>query len=201
MPGVAPGYQLRAATHADYDFLFGLHVATMKALVTQVWGWDEAFQRAHFREHFDPARSKVVVVDGHDVGAISVDRRPGELYIANVELLPAFQGRGIGAALIRDVLEEAAREGLSVGLQVLHANRAARLYERLGFREVGRTETHRHMRAEPLGGGRVAPGGSTGPSPPAGRLPAVKLGLGLTMQFERGQSLEQQVRERIEQVE
>ena len=36
------------ATASDIDFLYALHVATMKEYVDQTWGWDEAFQEDVF---------------------------------------------------------------------------------------------------------------------------------------------------------
>ena len=64
-----------------------------------------------------------------------------------IEILPEYQNRGVGSAVIRDVLAQAQAEGLPVGLQVLKVNPARRLYERLGFNVVGETATHYLMRA------------------------------------------------------
>lgn len=60
-------------------------------------------------------------------------------------LLPEFQGRGIGTKLIQAVMGEAAGLGLPLRLQVLKANRARRLYERLGFHVYAETATHLQM--------------------------------------------------------
>jgi ribosomal protein S18 acetylase RimI-like enzyme len=57
-------------------------------------------------------------------------------------LLPEFQNRGIGTAVLRELLAHAEGRGVPVQLGTLHANRAAALYRRLGFREIGRTQTH-----------------------------------------------------------
>jgi ribosomal protein S18 acetylase RimI-like enzyme len=67
-----------------------------------------------------------------------------------IELLPAWQGKGIGTAIIRTLL--ARRKDVS--LRVLTSNpRAAALYERLGFRVVQRTPERLYMRAEPASEG------------------------------------------------
>jgi ribosomal protein S18 acetylase RimI-like enzyme len=140
-------YHLRPATHADHDFLYRLHVAAMKAVVAQVWGWDEAWQRQHFDDHFDPSHARIVVVDGTDVGVVAVEWREDAAFIASIEILPEYQGRGLGGAIIGDVITEAAARGLPVTLRVLKANPAARrLYERLGFTITGETDTHYLMR-------------------------------------------------------
>lgn len=142
-------YSLRAATDDDYAFLERLHMATMKELVTRVWGWDEADQAARFRAAFVPERGRIIVVDGRDVGTLWTERRPGNIFIANIEIAPEHQGQGLGTAVIGDLVADARRQGLPVALQVLKPNRARRLYERLGFAITGETATHYLMRTAP----------------------------------------------------
>jgi ribosomal protein S18 acetylase RimI-like enzyme len=143
-------YTLRQATDNDYDFLYILNSATLKDYVLQTWGkWDEEWQSARFRANFDPSEYQIIVVNGHDVGEIILVERETDLYIASVEILPECQGRGIGTAVIKDILAQADRAGLAVALQVLKVNPARRLYERLGFAVIGETETHYLMRSRP----------------------------------------------------
>ncbi len=65
-------YTLRQATEADYAFLYHLPRATMKDYVAQTWGWDETVQAAMFKERFNPGHSQIVVIDGRDVGVLSI---------------------------------------------------------------------------------------------------------------------------------
>lgn len=159
-------YRLRPATEDDFGFLSRLHAATMKATVTEVWGWDDGFQAAYFRDHFDPSRQQIIVVDGRDIGVLAVERHPDGVFLGNIEIAPEEQGRGLGAAIVRDVMTESFGRGLPVALQVNRINRARRLYERLGFVETGRTETHVQMTASPPAGGRpVVPKGELAVDP------------------------------------
>ena len=134
--------QLREATQADRDFLWGVQRRAMRPVVEATWGWDEAFQARHFAERFATVDWFIVSVDGADVGALRFTVQGDHVFLANVALLPEHQGRGIGTQLVNIVLEEANRLNLSVRLQVLKANRARRLYERLGFQVYGESETH-----------------------------------------------------------
>ena len=145
----ATTYTLRHATADDYAFLEALHTATMRDVVTRVWGWDAAIQEALFRRSFDPARSQIVVVDGQDAGVFALEKRDDAWFLANIEIAPGYQSRGLGAQLIGSILSEAHAAGLPVTLQVLKINRARSLYERLGFAVTGSTETHFLMRAGP----------------------------------------------------
>jgi GNAT superfamily N-acetyltransferase len=140
------GYTLRPAQMADYQFLYTLHRATIREYVAEIWGWDEAWQRDYFRQKFDPAATEIIGFDGRDIGILKLERRPDELFLALIEILPEWQGRGIGAAVILDVLAQGVQWGLPVTLQVLYNNPARFLYERLGFVLTGRTETHLTMR-------------------------------------------------------
>lgn len=88
----------------------------------------------------------VWVEDEHVVGNLSLRRAAGSnsqgYLIGNVVVHADYQGRGIGHALMEAALETTRqRKGHWIGLEVNANNVAAcRLYEQLGFREVGRTE-------------------------------------------------------------
>ncbi len=137
-----PDYTLRQATDEDYDFLYRLHVAAMRHLVAQVWGWDDARQEQFFADHFDPAPARIVVVGGEDVGVVAVEWGAADAFVANIEILPDYQGCGLGTAIIRSVIVEAVARTLPVRLQVLKSNPARRLYAHLGFVVTGETATH-----------------------------------------------------------
>ena len=139
-------YELRRASEADHDWLRRLHHAAMRGSVEQIWGWDEAEQDKYFRERFDPARLQIFQVDGRNAGVLEVEERPDEIYLADIQISPEMQGRGIGSAVIRDLQRRAAARGVPLALQVNRANRARALYERLGFAMTGEMETHYHMR-------------------------------------------------------
>jgi ribosomal-protein-alanine N-acetyltransferase len=62
-----------------------------------------------------------------------------EIHVLNVAVAPRARGRGLGAALLRRVLDEAAvRRVVAVTLEVRRGNAVGRrLYESFGFEEVG----------------------------------------------------------------
>lgn len=135
-------FTTRPASEDDYDFLYGLHVAALKDYVAQSWGWEDTVQERMFREGFDPSKVEILVVDGRDVGVLSLERRDDEIFISSIEILPEWQNRGLGTAVIQNVRREARNLGLPVGLRVLKVNPARRLYKRLGFSVVEETATH-----------------------------------------------------------
>jgi ribosomal protein S18 acetylase RimI-like enzyme len=140
-------YTLRPATVEDYDFLYDLHEASMRVYVHATWGWVDAFQREMFKKSFGDKPRSIVIIDGVANGVIGVQVRAEEVYVDLIELHPRVQRRGIGAALVRSVLEQAAARRLPAALRVLKVNVGARrLYQRLGFAIVGENETHYDMR-------------------------------------------------------
>jgi ribosomal protein S18 acetylase RimI-like enzyme len=141
------GYQLRPATPADYDFLYNLHRSTIREYVDDIWGWDEARQQDRFRQLFDPTARRIIQFDGQDIGVLQLAVDEKELFLGLIEILPDYQGRGIGTAVVLDVLAQAEQAALPVRLQVLFNNPAQHLYARLGFAITDRSETHLTMRA------------------------------------------------------
>jgi ribosomal protein S18 acetylase RimI-like enzyme len=142
-------FELRPARESDREPLYAVHCATMRDVITRTWGWDEAWQRANFDGRFDPSKVSIVSAGGRDVGSVWLEIRPGELYVAELQIVPEMQGRGLGSAVLRGVVASAAARGACVTLQVLDLNvRARRLYERLGFYVTGETDryvTDRHV--------------------------------------------------------
>ena len=144
-------FELRPASEADYDFVWRVAATTMRDYVNAIWGWDEAWQEQRFRGNYSAAPWRVIVVDGQDAGATQYDRRPadGDLFLANIYLLPEFQRRGIGSAIVKGLMAEAIAANLPFALTVLKSNPdAKRLYERLGLRVVDENAERYFMSTE-----------------------------------------------------
>jgi ribosomal protein S18 acetylase RimI-like enzyme len=139
-------HRLRPAGAEDRDFLLQVYGSTREEELRLVDWSDEqkaAFVRMQFeaqdtyyREHYEPATFDVIEVDGVGAGRLYVARWEDEIRIIDIAFLPEYRGRGIGTALLRELLEEGARAGKRVSIHVELHNPARRLYERLGFVQV-----------------------------------------------------------------
>jgi ribosomal protein S18 acetylase RimI-like enzyme len=146
----ASAWTLRPATADDRDFVVEVNRVAMGPYLEATFGWDEAELRVYFSERFDAAGGEVIEVDGFGVGELLVQRRPGELFLVRLALLPDWQGRGIGSAVVRMLIERARALETALVLDVFQTNpRAAQLYEALGFVRTGESETDVSMRLEP----------------------------------------------------
>jgi GNAT superfamily N-acetyltransferase/predicted nucleotidyltransferase len=141
---------LRQATNADSEFAYQTKKAAFRTYVAAAGGWDEAEQRQLHRRRFAEQEFQVVQVSGEDVGVLVVARGLDCMKVNQLFILPEHQGRGIGEAIMKRVIEDAEGHGLPIRLRVLKANtRAASFYRRLGFVETGETDTHITMERSP----------------------------------------------------
>lgn len=139
---------LRQATEADYDFLYHLIVACLKEYIAATWGWDDVFQENYFASRFNPENTSVLVVEGRDVGQLTLEEKDNSIVLSQICVLPRYQGQGLGTEVIQGVLAKAEIRNCPVRLRVLKVNPARRLYERLGFVVFGETPTHYLLQTE-----------------------------------------------------
>ncbi|HEY6729213.1 MAG TPA: GNAT family N-acetyltransferase [Polyangiaceae bacterium] len=147
----------REAEDSDRSFLRKLHHAAYRDVVTRQFGkWVESDQDAWFEQKQD-SPIKIIELDGVPVGAIAVHDADDHVFLAELQIAPEFQNRGIGSTMLRAELERATELARPLRLRVLFQNHARALYERHGFTVTGHTETHYLMAWEPrstIGSGR-----------------------------------------------
>ncbi len=116
----------------------------MREYVEGTWhSWDDAIQGARFEDPEEVAKLSILLVERRKAGLLHVVRNATDMYLANIQIHPEFQNRGLGSLVVRGVMDEARGRGQPLRLQVLKVNAAARrLYERLGFRAFDETPTH-----------------------------------------------------------
>jgi len=145
---MSENYDLRPATEAEYDFLWKVVETTMREYVAAIWGWDEEWQRRRFQNNFSKAEWQIIVAGGQNAGGLRFEHRlvDGDLFLANIHLLPEYQGGGIGSAIVRDLEAQANIASVPLTLNVLKSNPGAlRLYERLGLLVVSENEERYFM--------------------------------------------------------
>jgi len=137
---------LRPATPLDEGFFRHIYAESRRLELDQVtWseGVREQFlraqfdaQAAHYQQHYPGAEFLAIELDSQPAGRLYVWRTEPEIRIMEIGLAPAFQGRGIGTALLTQLIEEGRASGKRLTIHVEKFNPARRLYARLGFREA-----------------------------------------------------------------
>ncbi len=139
-------FTLRPVDSRDFTFLYMLHRDSLGPYVERIWGWDEDWQRQHYEENYQPKYMQIIQVEGRDVGMIAVAEYENSFTLRQIEILPEYQGQGLGAAVIRHLQAESAAAGKALTLRVFKINPALRLYLRLGFRILREDDVHYNMR-------------------------------------------------------
>lgn len=136
----------RPETDDDREFTAKLYISTREEELRPV-EWPEtqklAFlrqqfeaQRLHYRQNYDAAEYSIILDGDVPIGRLYIHRRPEDVRVMDIALMPEYRGRGIGAMLVQNILDAAAAEGKSVSIHVEMNNPAMRMYERLGFKQI-----------------------------------------------------------------
>lgn len=130
------------ATGDEKEFCRQLHHAAYRDVIVRQFGaWNEPLQDSFFENTFKSS-GEIILWNGDAVGFLAKGIFPDHVFLSELQLLPEYQGRGVGTRIIRQIQEEAAQLKRPIRLQVLRENKARELYERLGFTTSGETGTH-----------------------------------------------------------
>jgi ribosomal protein S18 acetylase RimI-like enzyme len=150
---------LRPFRPDDQEFLYALYASTRLHEIAG-FGWPAAQQEMFLRMQFNAqyrsyesaypqAEHQIVEQDGEPIGRIMVLREKAFVLLVDIALLAEHRGRGVGGQLLRGLIQECARDGAPMRLQVLKTNPALRLYERLGFTRTGEDQMYIQMERPP----------------------------------------------------
>ena len=148
--------QTRPITEADQPFNLFLYGTTRTRELDRTTLTEEernAFvrqqfeaQHQHYTNHFPNADFHLIEKNAKPIGRIYIDRRPAEIGLMDIALLPEFQGQGIGGIFMDMLKSEAKDAGLPIVLHVeINNPDAYRFYERHGFLPIEDQQTHVKM--------------------------------------------------------
>jgi ribosomal protein S18 acetylase RimI-like enzyme len=151
---------LRPVRPDDEALLLAVYTSTRQEELA-LTDWDDGQKAAFCRQQFSAQRTwyeeqyvgasfQVIEADGEPAGRLYVHRRPEEIRIVDISLLPEFRARGIGSALIRALQREASASTRMLSIHVERFNRALSLYRRLGFEAAGEHGVYLLLRWPPV---------------------------------------------------
>ena len=146
---------VRPATSADEPFLLKLF-ATTRANELSLMNWDEnqkqvfiamqfKAQSQQYVMNYPHAEHRIILWNDEPVGRLLLDRGEQELTLVDIALLPAHRNKGIGTVLIQGIVKEAVAAAKPIRLHVFCSSAAKRLYERMGFSQVGEDAAYLEM--------------------------------------------------------
>lgn len=153
-----PAVTLRALHPDDMAFIERLYAGSRAEEMSRS-GWPAqqiaAFlkqqfnaQHAYYQAHYADGELLIIELQGQPIGRLYMFWGATTLNLIDITLLPEFQGRGIGSALIEAQLRRADEQGLKVELFVESYNPAQRLYGRLGFYVCGDSGVYLKLRRD-----------------------------------------------------
>ena len=148
--------ELRPVSESDDDFLLSVYGSTRADELAQVvWPegqkemfirWQFTLQRREYDTRFPDAEYSVIVIDQQPAGRIWVGTDNEQIRLLDIALLPQFQNRGVGTALLQKLMTRAQNEGKALRHMVFVLNNDAdRFYERLGFKQIEEFGAYKHM--------------------------------------------------------
>lgn len=141
----------RQATDADTEAARKIHHAALHDVVVRQFGeWDKKEQDDFFAGSWSPETFEIIQSNGTDVGYCGITHHSDHISVNELMISPEYQGKGIGSSILLEVINEARSKGIAVKLQVLKENKAQDLYRKLGFKDMGTTDTHIQMELNPI---------------------------------------------------
>jgi GNAT superfamily N-acetyltransferase len=139
--GAAAAFSLVPAREADFERLFEIRLHAMRPSLERIGRFDPERARARFRASFRPEHTRLILDPaGQLIGCVAFGPQDGALLLEHFYLVPQAQGRGVGGAILRQLLGEANESAKPIRLDVLRGSDARRFYERHGFVETHRDE-------------------------------------------------------------
>jgi GNAT superfamily N-acetyltransferase len=153
------GISYRPFIEEDLPFVAELYASTRREEVAMT-GWptemQEVFlnqqheaQHSHYSLHFADAEWLIIEREAEAVGRLYLRNLPENLHIIDISLLPESRGKGIGGAIMQDILDQARSLGKGVTIHVERNNPARALYARLGFEMIEDRGVYDFLRAQP----------------------------------------------------
>jgi ribosomal protein S18 acetylase RimI-like enzyme len=151
--------RFREITSTDTEADYAIYRSTREEELSRS-GWAEddrtrfvlsqyALQRTQYRQMYLNASFQLIFVGDSLAGRFFANEADSEIRIIDLALLPQWRNRGIGTAILTDVIERARAAGKKVTIHVEINNPARALYERLGFAIVEPRGMHYFMECVP----------------------------------------------------
>lgn len=124
----------------DLEALVQIRIDAMRESLERIGRFDPTRARERFLASFDASYCRFILVDGITAGFVLIRPEPDYLLLDHLYIIPRYQGKGVGAAVLDAVLADADAQLLPVRLGALRDSDSNRFYQRHGFVKTGESE-------------------------------------------------------------
>jgi len=143
-------FQLRPALPEDFDLTLQIKAQSLKPYIDLIWGWDDQQQYDYHEKNYRPEDIRMILLKDEEVGYLEVTETEEFIWLKNIFIVEDHQNKGIGGDILKQELKDAGLKNKPIRLHVFKINKKAQaLYERLGFRVVGKKDLKLVMQATP----------------------------------------------------
>jgi GNAT superfamily N-acetyltransferase len=139
-----PSVTLCVAQPGDFEELALIRIEAMRASLERLGRFDPVRARERLAAGFSAEHTRHIVLGGERVGFVVVKRVGDALSLDHLYLKPGAQSRGVGSAVLAQVIAEAEAAGLPLRVGALRESDSNRFYARHGFSLVEQTEYDNH---------------------------------------------------------
>ena len=143
--------KLIPADESHREFSYQVKKAAEGTYITQLWGWDEKFQRNFHTSDWQLKRPSIIIYDKKPIGTIYILENDDNIQIGQFFILPEYQNKGIGSYLLKRILDKAELSGRTTRLAYLKNNPVASLYQLHGFKIISEHDEFYFTERKPEG--------------------------------------------------
>ncbi|RQS35443.1 N-acetyltransferase [Burkholderia sp. Bp8992] len=136
-------------SQSDAETLVAIRIAAMRDSLERIGRFDPQRARDRFLASFDPALCRFIEADGARAGFYMVRPNADHWLLDHLYIVPAHQGKGIGAAVLREIFARADAQRITVRVGALRDSASNRFYERHGFVQTDEAEWDIYYVREP----------------------------------------------------
>ena len=129
-----------SVTKQDFESLVALRIVAMRDSLEQVGRFDLVRAREKLQSGFKAEYARHILFNGAHAGFFVVKPFGKIMLLDHLYIHPDYQGQGIGATTMRNIIAQADAMGLPIQVSALKGSRSNHFYQSHGFVQTGEGE-------------------------------------------------------------